>query len=104
MKKQSVALMILCISLSFLPLITNAANKPQSSAVDYTDSTTVSVLMNRIDEIRSMDKSTLSQSEKKNLNKEARSIKKDLKRIENGGIYLSVGAIIIIILLLILIL
>ena len=56
-------------------------------------------LMNRLIEIRNMDKSHLTQSEKRALRKEVRQIKKDSK-----GIYLSVGAIIIIILLLILLL
>ena len=56
-------------------------------------------LMNRLTEIRNMDKSHLTSSEKRELRKEVRQIKKDSK-----GIYLSVGAIIIIILLLILLL
>lgn len=55
----------------------------------------------RLIEIKSMDKSELSATEKRELRKEV----KDLKRTaKENGIYLSVGAIIIIILLLILIL
>ncbi len=50
-----------------------------------------------------MDKSDLKHSEKKVLRKEVRSIEKQLKQ-NNGGVYLSVGAIIIIILLLIILL
>jgi len=60
-------------------------------------------LMNRVEEIRSMDKSNLTKDEKKALRKEL----KEMKAAANGlnqGVYLSVGAIIIIILLLILIL
>lgn len=56
----------------------------------------------RLYEIRDMDKSQLTVGEKQELRKEVRSIKKEMKHI--GGIYLSVGAIIIIILLLILLL
>jgi hypothetical protein len=50
-----------------------------------------------------MDKSELSSTEKKELRKEVRAIKAELKSTGNG-IYLSVGAIIIVILLLILLL
>lgn len=60
-------------------------------------------LLQRLDEIKGMTKSELSKAEKKSLRKEVREIKKEMKAI-SGGVYLSVGAIIIIILLLILIL
>jgi hypothetical protein len=56
---------------------------------------------NRLTEIRDMSRSGLSSTEKKELRKEVRSLKKEAR---SGGIYLSVGAIIIIILLLILLL
>ena len=55
----------------------------------------------RLVEIRDMNKSNLSQAEKKELRKEVKSLKKEAR---SGGIYLSVAAIIIIILLLILLL
>jgi hypothetical protein len=60
-------------------------------------------LMNRLIEIRDMDKSNLTSSEKKALRKEVKEIKKEVKK-DQKGIYLSVGAIIIIVLLLILLL
>jgi hypothetical protein len=50
-----------------------------------------------------MDKSNLKPSEKKVLRKEVRTIKHQLKDI-GAGVYLSVGAIIIIILLLVILL
>jgi hypothetical protein len=56
----------------------------------------------RVYEIKDMDKSNLSREERKALRKELREMKKEARAIQ--GIYLSVGAIIIIILLLILIL
>jgi len=62
-----------------------------------------SVLLARLNEINTMDKSNLSSFEKKQLRKETRSIKQSLKAV-GGGVYLSVGAIIIIVLLLILLL
>lgn len=60
-------------------------------------------LMQRLEEIKAMDKSELTRLEKKALRNEVRDIKKESKEIK-GGVYLSVGAIIIIILLLILLL
>lgn len=56
----------------------------------------------RVEEIKDMDKSTLTSADRKALRKELRVLGKEARN--NGGIYLSVGAIIIIILLLILIL
>jgi len=60
-------------------------------------------LIQRLEEIKGMDKSELTRTEKKELRKEVKGIRKEMKAIK-GGVYLSVGAIIIIILLLILIL
>lgn len=59
-------------------------------------------LLQRLEDIRSMDKSDMSRLEKKSLRKEVKGIKKEMK--SRGGVYLSIGAVIIIILLLILIL
>lgn len=64
-------------------------------------------LMNRLQEIRNMDRSNLTSTEKKELRKELKEMKKEARKADRdrrGGIYLSVGAIIIIILLLILLL
>lgn len=57
----------------------------------------------RAEEMRDMDKSTLTRAERKELRKEARDLRREARTMK-GGVYLSVGAIIIIILLLILIL
>lgn len=56
----------------------------------------------RVEEIKSMDKSAMTREEKKALKKELKEMRREAKEID--GVYLSVGAIIIIILLLILIL
>ncbi len=60
-------------------------------------------ITNRVEEIKAMDKSDLSRSERKELRKELKEMKQQARAM-GGGVYLSVGAIIIIILLLILIL
>jgi septal ring factor EnvC (AmiA/AmiB activator) len=58
-------------------------------------------MQNRLEEIKTIDKSTLSKAEKKALRGEVKQIKKEMKAI-SGGIYLSVGAILLIALLIIL--
>ena len=60
-------------------------------------------LIQRLEDIKSMNKSELTRLEKKSLRKEVVGIKKEMKAI-SGGIYLSAGAIIIVILLLMLLL
>jgi hypothetical protein len=59
-------------------------------------------LENRLAEIRSMDIKTMSRPEKKALKQEVRAIKKTMD--SSGGIYISVGAVILIIVLLIVLL
>lgn len=57
----------------------------------------------RVIEIRGIDRSTLTKADRKALKKELREMNKEARAMK-GGVYLSVGAIIIIILVLILIL
>lgn len=61
------------------------------------------VLIERLNEIKTTDKSNMTSGEKKELRQEVRSLKSELKGI-SGGVYLSIGSIIIIALLLILLL
>jgi hypothetical protein len=66
-----------------------------------TSEQTATRLKNRLEEIKTMDVSKLSKSEKKALRGEVRAIKKELKAI-SGGVYLSIGAILLILLLILL--
>lgn len=98
--------MMALLSLTFIPaqLKAGAETNPISMAAPKpVDSPEARALLARLDEIKAMDKSKLNSSEKKQLRKEVRSIKKNLNE-NHGGVYLSVGAIIIIVLLLILLL
>jgi hypothetical protein len=99
MKKLTYSLLTIGL-LSITPTL-KADNTPVKPPVETSAESTE--LLNRLDEINEMDKSDLKHSEKKVLRKEVRSIEKQLKQ-NNGGVYLSVGAIIIIILLLIILL
>ncbi|MBC7948460.1 MAG: hypothetical protein H7Y42_11305 [Chitinophagaceae bacterium] len=62
----------------------------------------VEQIKTRVNEIKTMDRSSLSKADRKALRKELRELNKEARA--SRGVYLSVGAIIIIILLLILIL
>ncbi len=90
--------------MSFIPTElraeTNAVSTEKSKNVESAEA---KVLLNRLSEIKAMDKSKMTSSEKKQLRKEVRTLKTNLASL-NGGVYLSVGAIIVIVLLLILLL
>lgn len=97
------------LSLTFVPLQTNAANlavpekKEATRAPTPAEAAEAKALKSRLDEINALDKTELKAADKKNLHKEVRSIEKKLREL-NGGVYLSVGALIVIILLLIILL
>jgi hypothetical protein len=98
----------LCIMSAFMLMALVSPNLRaacETSIVPVTTSTTTnaeeqSAILARVYEIKRMDKSNLSLSEKKELRTELKSLKKRYR--DGGGVYLSVGALIIIILLLIL--
>lgn len=106
MKKITLTIMTICLSLSFLPVRSSAASNTATSTVvvsQSADAAQADVLLNRIKEINTMDKTELTSSEKKNLRTEVRSIRHQLSDI-GGGIYLSVGAVILIVILLVILL
>ncbi|MDP4283201.1 MAG: hypothetical protein Q8891_02165 [Bacteroidota bacterium] len=104
MKKITLCLMAACLSLSFIPVQSFASIAAPINLGDKNTPAAVkaNAILLRINEIKNMDKSNLTSSDKKALRKELHSMKHELR--SNGGVYLSVGAIIIIILLLILLL
>lgn len=94
--------MMMILSLSFYPVQMSAATvDPVSTPTEMPAE--IKTMINRLEEIKSMDKSELNSADKKALRKEVKAIKANLKAA-GGGVYLSIGAVIIIILLLILIL
>ena len=105
MKKLPLYLMMMVLSLSIFPSTINASEKNSTVNAANTKEmpAEVKVMLNRLEEIKAMDKSDMNYSEKKVLRKEVRTIKANLTA-SNNGVYFSVGAIIIIILLLILLL
>jgi hypothetical protein len=83
--------------------VSAADNKETKTEMTIEQKAQFEHIKSRVEEIRKMDKSNLTRTERKALRAELRQMK-DQARAMSGGVYLSVGAIIIIILLLILIL
>ena len=111
MKNLTLGLFAAFVLILFIQSPVKASTENVSVAIVSTAD--MSVLVARIETIRAIDFSTLNASEKKELRNELRTIKTELKKSNksdvvathvDGGIFLSVGAIVVIILLLILIL
>ncbi len=103
MKKIVFCCMATFLSFTFIPLQSNATAPEEPSAMvepKPAEAAEAKALEIRLDELNGMDKSKLTSSEKKNLRKEVKSINHKLREI-GGGIYLSVGAVILIAVLLI---
>ncbi len=71
------------------------------SLTEETPGQKIERLQKRVEEIHAMDKSKMSRAEKKALKKEAREIRDEVKAL-SGGVYISIGALLIIILLILL--
>src|SRR6476646_6770830 len=98
MKKITFSLMIMILSLIAVPNMSLAHSKdPIAGKVTTEVPDEIQAKYDRLEEIKNMDKSELTRSEKKELRKEVRAIKSELRTTSNG-VYLSIGAIIIIIL------
>ena len=106
MKKIAFCLMATFLSLTFVPLQSNAkSNVEPSSKIVSTPAAQAEAdaLVLRLNEIKNMDKTNMPSPEKRKLRKEVRTIDHRLKEL-GGYIYISVGAAIIIVLLLIILL
>lgn len=86
-----------------IPFTSNAVVEKPDPANEAANKAEVQRLENRLNEIKAIDHKSLSKSERKALRKEVREIKREVNAI-SGGVYISVGALILIILLLILLL
>ncbi len=96
------ALIVLCIGLT-LPATSFALNPGNVVISSPAHNPAATDPMVRLQQIKNMDKTNLSKAEKKELRKEVKKIKQEVRASRNG-IYLSLGAAVIIILLLLLLL
>jgi hypothetical protein len=105
MKKATIYFMFLLLSVTIMPTSVFATTTAHSTSISNNPKEVppeVKIMLDRLKEIKDMDKSKMKRAEKKELRKEVKAIKATL-RSTNNGVYLSVGAIIIIVLLIILI-
>jgi hypothetical protein len=105
--KNLVVLMVTAVSILVMEQAhANEALRPEAKktvSVEKTQPAEVQALIDRVNEINAMDKSSLTTSEKKELRKELRTIKSEANAQSNGGvIYISGGLILLIVLLIIL--
>jgi len=104
MKKQIIILLsLVCLTVFSVGKIQANPPKDKGVVLSMAQKEEEKLMVSRLYEIHQMDKTHLSANERKMLRKEVKSIKSKMSEMK-GGVYLSVGAVIIIILLLILIL
>jgi len=103
MKKLAICFMMTCLSLTLLPLQSNAAttDKPSSLVVtkppEPVESTEIKALLKRADQFSTTDDSKLISNDKKNAQVEVITTGRHHR---NGGVvYVSAGAVILIIIL-----
>lgn len=104
MKKLHLYLMVFMISISIIPNSVFATDKKPAETSNPPKEVPkeVQVMFDRLKEIKSMDKSDMNRSEKKELRKEVQTIHKNLAAT-NNGVYISVGALLLIIVLILII-
>jgi DNA gyrase/topoisomerase IV subunit A len=90
-------------STSFASISENAPEEiaTQADVENYLTEEEAKIITMRIEEIREMDKSTLTAEEKLELRKELKDIRKEINR-QGGYIYISVGTILVVLLLILL--
>lgn len=105
MKKLTLCIATVLLLFTLIPIHLNATDTDPviKASTETVASAEADVLLARLDAINKMDKSTLSPSERKELRKEVRDIKSTLL-VTGGGVYISVGVLILVVLLLILLL
>ena len=106
MKNFKISIACVVLFLAIAPMQAKAGADrivPPVASLSLIESAKAQELTKRLEEINAMDKSGMKRSEKRQLHREVKAINKELNEL-SGGVYVSVGAVIIIILLLILLL
>jgi len=103
MKKVAYFLAVMFCITAFVPAAVGETPKKEKKELSDAEKARLEEIKLRLNEIKAMDLSELSKEEKKELRSELRTIKSEAKVLDKG-VYLSVGAIIIIVVLLILLL
>lgn len=103
--KKLVLIAVMALSIAIPSYATDApANIRNSVPTESASSPRAQEIENRLEEIKKMDVKSMSRTEKRTLRKEVKSLEKEAKQMNSGGVYLSVGALLLIIILLIILL
>lgn len=108
--KNKILLFAILVMCTFTTVNTNAAiNKKDlkekvAAMTQEQKDARIQQLKDRVEEIKHMDRSQLTKEDRKELRHELRDINNEAKEIRGSGIYISVGALLVVILLLILLL
>lgn len=102
--KKIFAILALVFSAHLLAAAPASDDKSKKGETELTEAQKerLAEIQERVDEIKAMDFSMMSKEEKKDVRMELKDMKEEAKRA-GGGVYISVGAIIIILLILILV-
>jgi len=84
--------------------VTDKVPVKESPMTDAQKEARVHEISRRVEAIKAIDRSKLSREQRKELRNELKELKKEARAVTGGGIYLSVGAILLIILALIILL
>jgi hypothetical protein len=108
MKKMIFLVLVFIGSLSATTAFASNPKSPEKNAIPAKTENKLSAeelnrLTRRVEEIRDMDKSNLSATEKRELRKELKAIKESVKK-QGGYVYIGAGTIILIIILVVLLL
>ncbi|MCH7402633.1 hypothetical protein ACFOUP_18145 [Belliella kenyensis] len=102
MKKITYFLSVMFLFTAFAPTAMAKDSKKNQPELSAEEQLRLEEINTRVDEIKAMDFADMSKAERKEVREELKEMKKEAKEL-GGGVYLSVGAIIIILLILILV-
>ncbi|MCR9015858.1 hypothetical protein [Aquiflexum gelatinilyticum] len=103
MKRFNLILMLAIAFTFFSSALVLAGGKDKVETKPKMPEAEMKILVDRLEEIKTMDRSMMDRTEKKELRSEVREINEEIKR-DGGGVYLSIGALLLVIILLILLL
>jgi hypothetical protein len=101
MKKLIACIATALMLVTLTPIQSVAEKKPASISLTGKESPELKAIITRVNEINAMDRSTMSRSERKEIRKELRALKKAAHKHDGGGVYVSAGFIILVLVLII---
>ncbi|GAB2621053.1 hypothetical protein [Belliella aquatica] len=101
MKKIAYLLSVMFLFLAYAPVATAGETKKEKTELTAEEQVRLDEINNRVEEIKAMDFADMSKAERNEVKSELKEMRAEAKALGNG-VYISVGAIIIILLILIL--